>query len=125
MGLKLKKLTELPLKVEIAIPPENPEIEGYLDTKIKVHSPKQLDELQERIKAKTYADDFDLLRNGGLYTEIKGLENDEGECDTFEKAMTECTEGPFALYLTTRLIQKFFDHHKDATVKNSKRPRGR
>lgn len=125
MAIKTKKLAVVPLNIEVCIPPVNPQIEGTVECKAKVRTPDELVALQERIRNGDFADDADLLRNGELFTELNGIEHEGGKCETLEQAMDYVTKGEFAMYFTPRLIEGYFQHFKEAIVKNSKRRPGR
>lgn len=124
--LNLKKKATVEIRIEIAIPPENPEIKGHLMCDAIIRGTKQMAELQERIDNGELVTQEDLLVRGPLYTNIRGLGNDDGECDTYDKALKEVTEGIYSSYLVPALVQGYFKHYnKDPVAKNLPRSRGR
>lgn len=126
MSLVLKKIDTVELKVEIAIPPENPVIKGFITCDAVVRSKAEMKALSEKLEEGEFTSDAELLTKGDLYRDIRGLTNTDGkELKTFEDALQEVTEGKYSVYLTTALVRKYFGHTQDAQSKNSIRSRGR
>jgi hypothetical protein len=123
--LTLKAISTVELRVDIAIPPENPVIKGFLTCDAVVRSKAQMQELTERIENGDFASDSQVLIDGDLYRNIRGLVNTEGKELSGADAVKECTEGPFGMYLTQALVKKYFTHFGEAQAKNSPRSRGR
>lgn len=123
--LKLKAIETVELRVDIAIPPENPEIRGYLTCTAVVRSKAQMQELSSRIENGDFESDAQILNEGDLYREIKGLQASDGKDLVGREAFKECTEGPFGMYLTQALVKKYFSHFGEAQAGNLRRSRGR
>lgn len=125
MALVLKKAATVAIRVDIAIPPEDPIIKGFLMCDAVVRGRKELEELQGKLESGEYADDAALLRNGEIFTAIHGLAvDDSGELEP-AAAMKEVLEGQWSVYLTTALLRRYFEHFREAGAKNLKTLRGR
>lgn len=125
--LKLVAKETVAIRIDIAIPPENPEIKGFIMCDAIVRSKPEMDEIQRRVDEGELARDDDMLTKAPLFKNIHGLEGQEGPCDTYEKALKEVTEGPYSVYLTQALVKGYFGHfgREMVVAKNSNRPRGR
>lgn len=140
MSLILKAVTTLPLRVDIAIPPERPEIEGFLTCKQIVRSRPEMERVQQMLADGDFENDADLLQNApapvdangvaigpkGLYSEINGLTDSTGrELKSYDEAINEVVNGPFSVYLVAALVRKYFGSMAEAPGKISRRSRGR
>jgi hypothetical protein len=126
MALMIKRLESFPLKVDIAIPPENPVIKGFITAYLAPRSKPEMQELQQKLEDGEFSGDDDLLKRGNLFTAIEGLTNTEGrELTTLEDALKEVTEGPLSMYLTSILVRRYFEHFQASPVKNFRPSRGR
>jgi len=137
MSLILKAIDTVEVKVEIAIPPENPQIRGFLLCDAVIRSKEDMRKLQEQLEAGDFDGDADILVNApapldkdgksigdkGLFKDIRGLVNTEGKSlETYDEALRG---GRYSVYRTTALVRKYFAHMQEAPAKNSKRSRGR
>lgn len=140
MSLILKAIDTVEVRVEVAIPPENPQIRGFLLCDAVIRSKEDMRKLQEQLEAGDFDGDADILVNApapldkdgksigdkGLFKDIRGLVNTEGKSlESYDEALREVTEGRYSVYLTSALVRKYFAHMQEAPAKNSKRSRGR
>lgn len=116
-----KKIDTAPLKISIAIPPENPKIKGYFTGHAILRSKVENKELFDRIDSGEIEDD-QLLHE--LYTGFDGLANAAGYCEG-EAAFVEILTGPNSAYLTPAAIQAYYTQYGEARQGNFKRSRGR
>lgn len=116
-----KKIDTAPLKITVAIPPENPKIKGYFTGRAILRSKVENKELFDRIDAGDVEDD-QLLHE--LYEGFDGLANEAGYCEG-EAAFVEILTGPNSAYLTPAAIQAYYTQYGEARQGNSKRLRGR
>lgn len=116
-----KKIDTAPLKISIAIPPENPKIKGYFMGHAILRSKVENKELFDRIDSGEIEDD-QLLHE--LYTGFDGLANEAGYCEG-EAAFVEILTGPNSAYLTPAAIQAYYTQYGEARQGNFKRSRGR
>lgn len=123
--LSIKRIDTLPLRIDIAIPPENPQIKGYFIGHAKVRGKAEnkavvdraLDGEQER------EPDEALVRE--LFERFDGLGDENGNELTGEAAFAAVLTGPLSSYLTPAVVQAYFEQYGEARVGNSKRRRGR
>lgn len=120
--LTTKKIDTAPLKIAVAIPPENPQVKGYFVGQAKIRTKAENKALFERIEAGELSDDEALVRE--LYASFDGLGNDKGEC-VGEAAFTELLTGSLSAYLVPAVIQAYYEQYGEARQGNSKRSRGR
>jgi hypothetical protein len=116
-----KKIDTAPLKITIAIPPENPKIKGYFTGHAILRSKVENKELFDRIDAGEVEDE-QLVRE--CYESFDGLGNAAGYCEG-EAAFVEILTGPNSAYLTPAVIQAYYEQYGEARQKNFKRSRGR
>ena len=112
--LLLKKIETFPMKVEVAIPPENPIMRGHVTVHCKVKTKAEVKDLREReLEDKEY---FEEVATG-----VSGLSApDSDEALEGMEAITEFTEGRYSLYLLNAFVEQYFEQYSDARRKNSK-----
>lgn len=120
--LTTKKIDTAPLKIAVAIPPENPQIKGYFVGRAKIRSKAENKALFERIDSGELSDDEALVRE--LYEGFDGLANEQGPC-VGEAAFQELLTGHLSAYLVPAVIQAYYEQYGEARQGNSKRSRGR
>lgn len=140
MSLILKAIDTVEVRVEVAIPPENPQIRGFLACDAIIRSKDEMKTIQRMIEDGEFEGDADILINApaptdkdgnpisekGLFKNIRGLVNVDGKSlETYGEAIKEVTEGRYSVYLTSALVRKYFSHMQEAPGKNSKRSHGR
>lgn len=114
----LKKIDTFPLRVELAIPPENPVMKGHLTIDCKVKTKGEVRDLQER--GLTDSEYF-----AEVATAVHGLGTDAGDALEGAAAMAEFTEGRYSMYLLQAFITAYFEQYGEARRKNGQRLRGR
>lgn len=123
--LKMTKITEVPLRVDIAIPPEKPIITGFLQTTALIRGKEEMKSLQERIDDGEFETDAELIEKKLLYSSVGELEDEDGKVLTGDDAIRYVTTGKFSSYLTSALVRRYFAHFSDAPAKNSRTLRKR
>lgn len=120
-----KVVSTAPLKITIAIPPENPTIKGYFIGHAKLRSKAQNKDLLEKFQ--DYAGDGDndeaLVRE--LYDRFEGLGDEEGNDLTGEAAFDAVLRGPLSAYLTPAVVQAYYEQYGEARQGNFGKRRSR
>ncbi len=117
--LKRVKLKTAPLKITVAIPPENPQIKGYITGRAILRSKPENTELFERIDSGELSRDEDIVR--ALYEGFDGLGGEDGEEITGEAAFKDILEGEYSAYLVPAVSQAYYDQYGKARQGNYKR----
>ena len=133
-SLVLKDLATVPLRVDVAIPPEKPLIEGFIMCHAVIRSKPDMEQLHKDFEDGKYDEENTpegeekqtLLSKNMLFTGVDGLAVD-GRGELFgDEAFDEATKGKWSMYIATAMVRKYFSHFlNDAAGKNSKRFRGR
>lgn len=116
--LNIKKIIDtFQMKVHIAIPAENPLIEGFITVDYAVLSPDERDDLnKQKLSDEEY---FKRLVKG-----IHGLGSpDTGEALAGEAAIQEVLKGKYALYLRTAILERYWEQYGEALQGNSPKRR--
>lgn len=119
--LTIKKIETAPLKITVAIPPENPQIKGYFIGHAIIRTKDGNKQLGDRIDAGDFSDnDEALLRE--LYVGFDGLANAAGAC-TGDAAFKEILTGEASAYLIPAALQGYYDQYGLARQGNFARRR--
>jgi hypothetical protein len=110
--LALKTIETFPLKVEIAIPPEKPIIQGTIVADCYIKNREEIKALNE--EQLTDSEYFDRIVHG-----VRGLGNDNGAL-TGDDAMVEVKDGKYSMYLLPAVVGAYFEQYGEARRKNSK-----
>ena len=92
--------------------------EGTINVEVRV---KTKDELQALVDQGL----TDLEYIDALVVSVDGLGDASGNAITGDAALEQVKKGRWSTYLTTSIIQDYFEQFGDARVKNSKTSRGR
>lgn len=113
----LKKVETFARKVELAIPPDQPEIIGYITVDYRLRSKAQIKELSERNLT-----DEEYLPE--IVAGIRGLGHPEsGEELQGQAALDEALNGHYSMYLVGAIVGAYFEQFGEARRGNSKRQR--
>lgn len=119
-----KKVDTAPIKISIAIPPENPQIKGSFTGHAKLRSKAENKALLERFTNYEGDGDADSEMVRELYASFEGLGNEAGPLEG-EAAFTELLTGSLSAYLVPAVVQAYYEQYGEARQGNSKRSRGR
>jgi hypothetical protein len=112
-----KKITTFRRKIELAIPPEKPELRGYIEVDFKTKTKPEVKALGEQGLT-----DEELLPE--ICEAIHGLGHHEtDELLTGDAAFKEALEGPFSMYIPPAIVEDYFAQYAQARRGNSRRPR--
>lgn len=143
MSLTLRKIDTVEVRVDIAIPPENPQIKGFLLCDAIVRNKKEMERIMDDLNDGSYKDDGEFLRNAGkffnedarkdaggeeilgLFKNIRGLKDENGVEMDYARAIKEVTEGELSSYLILALTKRYFQQFGEAQGKNSGKSRSR
>ncbi|KAF1692764.1 hypothetical protein CSC62_14110 [Pseudoxanthomonas jiangsuensis] len=92
--------------------------EGTINVQARIKTKDELTELADRGLT-------DLEYIDSLVVSVDGLGDANGNAITGEAALHEVKHGRWSTYLTTAIIQDYFEQFGDARAKNSKPSRGR
>jgi hypothetical protein len=112
-----KKIVETaPLKIQLAIPPEKPQLEGFITVDAVLRSKPEIKALSEE-----GLQDHEYLPK--IVTGIHGLGHPEtDEPLTGEAAFEEALKGRYSMYITAAIVEGYFAQYGEARRGNS-RPR--
>lgn len=119
-----KKIDAAPLKIGIAIPPENPQIKGAFTAYAKVRSKAENKAMLERFSNYEGEGDGDEALVRELFDRFEGLGNENGPLEG-DAAFAEVLSGSLSAYLVPAVIQAYYEQYGEARVGNSKRSRVR
>ena len=122
--LTIKKVETTPIKIAIAIPPENPTIKGSFVGHAKVRSKAENKALLERFQDHEGEGDADEALVRELYDRFEGLGNESGALEG-DAAFNEVLRGPLSAYLTPAVVQAYYEQYGEARQGNSGRRRTR
>lgn len=122
--LKITAPETAPIRIAIAIPPENPTIKGHFIGRAKLRSKVANKELLERLQDFDGDGDADEALVRELYDGFDGLGDDSGEL-TGEAAFEAVLRGPLSAYLTPAVVQAYFEQYGEARRGNSGKRRSR
>lgn len=120
-----KAVTTAPLKITIAIPPENPQVKGYFTGNAKVRSKTENKALLEKYQDWQGEGDSDEALVRELYDSFTGLGDDAGNELSGEAAFDAVLRGPLSSYLTPAVVQAYYEQYGEARQGNSARRRSR
>lgn len=120
-----KAIHTAPLKITIAIPPENPTIRGYFTGHAKVRSKAENTALLERYQDWSEDGDSDESLVRELYDGFSGLGDENGQELSGEAAFDAVLSGPLSAYLVPAVVQAYFAQYGEARQGNSARRRSR
>lgn len=120
-----KTVTTTPLKITIAIPPENPTIKGYFTGHARVRSKADNKALLEKFADWAGEGDADEALVRELYDSFSGLGDDAGNELTGEAAFDAVLRGPLSAYLTPAVVQAYYEQYGEARQGNFARRRSR
>lgn len=113
----IKKVDTIEIKIDLAIPPENPVIKGQIAVDCFLLPKDKVKELLE-----SGLDDADFLPK--IAKAIRGLGNESGPIEG-KAAFDEVLTGQYSMYLLPAITQAYFEQFGEARRKNSKPLRGR
>jgi len=123
VSFNIKPIDTDEFKIQLAIPPENPTMRGFVTVGAKVRSKNELKEFGEKIQANEFEDDIAILQAmypGG----VKGLGSDAGPVEG-DKVWEFLQTSPVGGFIVPALIEAYFDQYQGARQKNSARLRSR
>jgi hypothetical protein len=109
----LKEVTTFTLKVELAIPPENPRMKGFLSVEYFVMSKDDVKQLGEE-----GLEDAEYFAK--LVSAVHGLAGVDGQPLIGIAALDEVRAGKYSMWLVPAIIQAYFEQYGEARRKNSK-----
>ena len=123
--LAVKAIQTAPLKITVAIPPENPQIKGYFTGHAIIRSKAENKELLDKFVDYDGTGDADeeLLR--AVYDKFTGLGNEAGEPLEGDAAWEAVINGPLSAYLMPAAIQAYYEQYGEARRGNSGKRRSR
>lgn len=113
VSFTLKEIDIFSLKVELAIPPENPKMKGFLNVDFFVKTKDEVKELGEE-----GLDDSEYFSR--LVSSVRGLGGADGEALTGQAALDEVQQGKYSMWMVPAIIQAYFEQYGEARRKNSK-----
>lgn len=115
--LNIKKVIEtFKQDVHVAIPPENPVIEGYITVHYRVKSKDEVAELNARNL--TDEDYFKIIVD-----RIDGMGGDDGNPLAGDAAIEEALHGKYSMYLVPAIVRKYWSQYNEALQGNSPKRR--
>lgn len=109
----LKKIATFPLKIDLAIPPQNPQIKGYITVDCKARTREENRELLDQNLA-----DAEFLKE--ISVNIRGLGDADGNAIEGEEAFKQCTEGEHSAWLLPAIVGAYYEQFGEGRRKNSK-----
>lgn len=122
--LKIALAKTAPIRISIAIPPENPTVKGHFIGHAKLRSKVENKELLERFQDFDGEGDADTELVRELYERFEGLGDETGEL-IGEAAFDAVLKGPLSAYLTPAVVQAYFEQYGEARRGNSGKRRSR
>ncbi|GMU44168.1 MAG: hypothetical protein IT479_06995 [Xanthomonadales bacterium] len=119
-----KKVHTAPIKISIAIPPENPQVKGSFIAHAKVRSKAENKAMLEKYSNWEGEGDGDEAMVRELFDRFEGLGNEEGPLEG-DAAFAEVLTGSLSAYLVPAVIQAYYEQYGEARQGNSRRLRGR
>lgn len=110
----MKSMDTFSMKVELAIPPENPIMRGFLTVDAYVKSKAEFRELAD--KELEDGEYFDAIVHA-----VHGLGDANGNPIEGEDAIREVKEGKLSMYYLPAIVTAYFEQYGEARRKNSKR----
>lgn len=123
--LKLSLIKTAPLRIDIAIPPENPSIKGHFIGHAKVRTKAENKALLDQFQEWDGEGDADSALVRELFEGFDGLGDANGADLTGEAAFDAVLTGPLSSYLTPAVVQAYFDQYGEARRGNSGKRRSR
>lgn len=112
-----KKVDTFSRRIELAIPPESPQITGHIMVDFKVLSKAEVSALSERGLS-----DEEYLPQ--IVEAVHGLGHPETDEELKgDAAMTEVLTGHYSMYLVPAIVSTYFEQFGEARRGNSKRRR--
>jgi hypothetical protein len=113
-----KKIVEtFPMKIQLALPPDKPELEGYIMCDAVVRTKPQIKKLSEEGLT-----DEEYLRQ--VVKGIHGLGHPETDAPLVgEDAFKEALEGRYSMWILGAIVDGYFAQYGEARRKNSNRRR--
>ena len=118
--LRLSKVETIVRPVTVRLPTKNPNTfnEGTISYEAKVKTKEELAALSEKgLSDVEYIDE--------LVVSVDGLGDDQDAAINGDAALNEVKHGRWSTYLTTAIIQDYFERFGEARGKNPKTSRGR
>ena len=110
---RMKEIKTFPLKVELAIPPENPVMRGYITVDALIKSKGEFKALAE-----AELDDTEYFKQ--IVTAVHGIGDVNGNLLEGEAAMEEVQTGSLSMYYIPAIVSAYFDQYGEARRKNSR-----
>lgn len=118
-----KAISTAAIKIQVAIPPEKPTVQGFFVGHAIIRSKPEQQALLDRVDNFEFETEEQILRE--MFTGFEGLGNEASGDNALvgEDAWTELLTGPLSGYLPNAAIQAYYAQYADARRKNSKRLR--
>lgn len=116
--LQLKQVSTFELRVDIAIPPEKPQVRGHFFVDALPRTRDEVKKLQDRGLS-----DEEYLRE--IAHDIRGLGDASGAALVGDAAFKAVLDGEYGMYLLPAIIGAYFEHFGEARRKNALPQRGR
>lgn len=111
-----QKVDTFARKIELAIPPDDPQITGHITVVYKVRSKAEVTELSERGLS-----DEEYIRE--IVTSVQGLGDANGNELTGDAAISEVLTGAFSMWLVPAIVAAYFEQYGEARRGNSRKRR--
>lgn len=115
--LKIVAKETTAIRIDIAIPPEKPEIKGHFIGHARVRSKADNKALLEKFSHWEGEGDADEAIVRELYDRFDGLGDDSGDLSG-EAAFDAVLRGPLSAYLTPAVVSAYFEHFGEARLGN-------
>ncbi len=112
-----KKVDTFSRRIELAIPPENPEISGHITVDFRVRSKADVAQLAERgLPDEEYIPE--------IVAAVHGLGNPETDEElSGAAALDEVLTGHYSMYLVPAIVSSYFEQFNEARRGNSRKRR--
>lgn len=108
-----KKIETFSREIQLAIPPSNPQITGFITVEYKVRSKAEVKELSER-----GLQDEEYIRE--IVAAVHGLGHPETDEELKgEAALNEVLNGHYSMYLVPAVVTTYFEQFAEARRGNS------
>lgn len=125
VSFNLRPIATAPIKITIAIPPENPSMRGHFIGNAKLRSKVENKALLEKYQDYDGEGDADEAMVRELYDGFTGLGDAEGNALDGEAAFDAVLRGPLSAYLTPAVVQAYYEQYGEARQGNSAKRRSR
>ena len=111
-----KTVSTFKRRIDLAIPPENPQVTGHITVEYKVCSKADVKALSERgLTDEEYFPE--------IVTAVHGLGDESGNEMTGQAAIDEVLGGHFSMWLVPAVVTAYFEQYNEARSGNSRKRR--